>query len=173
MRWVPEIWNVFTPLIARFMGPTWGPSGADRTQVGPMLAPWSLLSGTIFLDSGNISLNCGCTHRLHYLFHSHPPFFFAIRTLTPFYKNQYKCSANVDLNWFFSRISTSHNKFVLYILSDLSELINPNTLSYWISVQIVIRKCGYSYTGLAIYSERSWSVGILVSQEADAVWTLI
>ena len=26
-------------LIARFMGPTWGPSGADRTQEGPMLAP--------------------------------------------------------------------------------------------------------------------------------------
>ena len=25
--------------IARFMGTTWGPSGADRTQVGPMLAP--------------------------------------------------------------------------------------------------------------------------------------
>ena len=32
-------------LIARFMGPTWGPSGADGTQVGPMLAPWTLLSG--------------------------------------------------------------------------------------------------------------------------------
>ena len=32
-------------LIARFMGPTWGPSGTDRTQVGPMLAPWTLLSG--------------------------------------------------------------------------------------------------------------------------------
>ena len=31
--------------IARFMGPTWGPSGADRIQVGPMLAPWTLLSG--------------------------------------------------------------------------------------------------------------------------------
>ena len=26
-------------------GPKWGPSGADRTQVGPMLAPWTLLSG--------------------------------------------------------------------------------------------------------------------------------
>ena len=25
-----------SPLIARFMGPTWGPSGADRTQVDPM-----------------------------------------------------------------------------------------------------------------------------------------
>ena len=31
-------------LIARFMGPTWGPSGAERTQVGPMQAPWTLLS---------------------------------------------------------------------------------------------------------------------------------
>ena len=31
--------------IAKFMGPTWGPPGADRTQVGPMLAPWNLLSG--------------------------------------------------------------------------------------------------------------------------------
>ena len=35
-----------TPRIARFMGQPWGPSGADRTQVGPMLAPWTLLSGT-------------------------------------------------------------------------------------------------------------------------------
>ena len=35
-----------TPLIARFIGPTWGPSGADRTQAGPMLAPWTLLSET-------------------------------------------------------------------------------------------------------------------------------
>ena len=28
---------------------SWGPSGADRTQVGPMLAPWTLLSGFILL----------------------------------------------------------------------------------------------------------------------------
>ena len=27
--------------------PTWGPSGADRTQVGPILGPWTLLSGVI------------------------------------------------------------------------------------------------------------------------------
>ena len=32
-------------LIASLMGPTWGPPGADTTQVGPMLAPWTLLSG--------------------------------------------------------------------------------------------------------------------------------
>ena len=31
------------------MWPTWGPSGADRTQVGPMLAPWTLLSGFVTL----------------------------------------------------------------------------------------------------------------------------
>ena len=40
-----SLWYLLCPtrdkgraLIARFMGPTWGPSGADRTQVGPMLA---------------------------------------------------------------------------------------------------------------------------------------
>ena len=35
-------------LIARFVGPTWGASGADRTQMGPMLAPWTLLCGYIW-----------------------------------------------------------------------------------------------------------------------------
>ena len=40
----PRVQNKFhqhlnPPLIAMFMGPTWGPPGADRTQVGPMLAP--------------------------------------------------------------------------------------------------------------------------------------
>ena len=34
--------NLNPTLIARFMGPTWDPSGTDRTQVGPMLAPWYL-----------------------------------------------------------------------------------------------------------------------------------
>ena len=29
---------------ARFMGPTWGPPGSYRPQMGPMLAPWTLLS---------------------------------------------------------------------------------------------------------------------------------
>ena len=37
-------------LIGRFIGPAWGPSGADRTQVGPMLAPWTLLSGGVIND---------------------------------------------------------------------------------------------------------------------------
>ena len=46
-------WNIgisvhINILIARFMGQTWGPSGADRTQVGPMFIPWTLLSGYLF-----------------------------------------------------------------------------------------------------------------------------
>ena len=46
-RWHVVIWSLgekfntilINTMIARFMGPTWGPSGADRTQVGPMFAP--------------------------------------------------------------------------------------------------------------------------------------
>ena len=31
--------------IAKFMGPIWGPPGSCRPQMGPLLAPWTLLSG--------------------------------------------------------------------------------------------------------------------------------
>ena len=44
-----------TSPIARFMWPTWGPSGADRTQVGPMLTPWTLLSGFIYVLCKNMN----------------------------------------------------------------------------------------------------------------------
>ena len=39
--------------IAKFMGPTWGPPGSCRSQMGPMLAPWTLLSeqGSFFSHS--------------------------------------------------------------------------------------------------------------------------
>ena len=33
--------------IAKFMGLRWDPPGADRTQVGAMLAPWILLPENI------------------------------------------------------------------------------------------------------------------------------
>ena len=36
-----------SPQIARIMRHTLGPPGADSTQVGPMLAPWTLLSGSL------------------------------------------------------------------------------------------------------------------------------
>ena len=34
-----------TTHIAKFTGPTWGPPGYCRPQMGPMLAAWTLLSG--------------------------------------------------------------------------------------------------------------------------------
>ena len=40
------IWNQ----IARFMGPTCGTPGSYRPQMGPMLAPWSLLSANICIS---------------------------------------------------------------------------------------------------------------------------
>ena len=49
-------------LIARFMRPTWGPPGANRTQAGPMLVPWTLLSGII---NRRLSVGqCTCTNQL-------------------------------------------------------------------------------------------------------------
>ena len=49
------------PLIARFMGPTRGPFRADRTPVGPMLAPWTLLSGPFIIQTSGI---CYCWQNL-------------------------------------------------------------------------------------------------------------
>ena len=47
--WFWLVARILLSLIARFMGPTWGPSGDDRTQGGSMLAPSTLLSG-VFLE---------------------------------------------------------------------------------------------------------------------------
>ena len=43
------------------MGPTWGPAGAVRIQVGDMLAAWTLLSETA-LDFNMISVNQAWDH---------------------------------------------------------------------------------------------------------------
>ena len=52
------------PLIVRFMGSTWGPSGADRTQVGPMLATWTLFYGYTLL--------CNIDHPNWFVWHIYP-----------------------------------------------------------------------------------------------------
>ena len=44
-NWLKYELNWATSQIAKFMGPTWGPPESCRPQVGPMLAPWTLLSG--------------------------------------------------------------------------------------------------------------------------------
>ena len=63
--WMGDWWvHPEHPLIARFVGPTWGPSGAGRTQVGPMLAPGTLLSGSLFRRQGS---RWRCARRLPHL----------------------------------------------------------------------------------------------------------
>ena len=48
--------------IAKFMGPTWGPPRSSRPQVGPMLAPWTLLSGYICLPHNIDVILCVFIH---------------------------------------------------------------------------------------------------------------
>ena len=50
INWSHHLHLVQSILISRFMGPIWVPSVTDRTQVGPMLAPWTLLSGVHFIN---------------------------------------------------------------------------------------------------------------------------
>ena len=45
------------PQIARFMGSTWDPPGSCRPQMGPMLAPWTLLSGSLHTESSTNELS--------------------------------------------------------------------------------------------------------------------
>ena len=48
-------WRV--PQIERFLGPTWGPPGSCRPQMGPKLAPLILLSG-----SSSVPFQCRIRH---------------------------------------------------------------------------------------------------------------
>ena len=65
------------------MGPTWGPPGSCRPQMGPMLAPWTLLSGLLHPDGGHqgshkahqaeyscgLSIYCPVSHKQQYRQH--------------------------------------------------------------------------------------------------------
>ena len=43
------LWVKSVTQIVKFMGPTWGPPGSCRPQMGPILATWTLLSGMYVL----------------------------------------------------------------------------------------------------------------------------
>ena len=44
-KWCCQLSEFSWSQIAKFMGPTWGPPGSCRPQMGPVLAPWTLLWG--------------------------------------------------------------------------------------------------------------------------------
>ena len=51
--------SLMSSQITRFMGPTWGPPGSCRPQMGPILAPWTLLSGIFSLDHSMLTVHKG------------------------------------------------------------------------------------------------------------------
>ena len=59
---VPPLFALRTSQIAKFMGPTWGPPGSCRPQMGPMLAPWTLLSGVLLMPAGYELSTPVCLH---------------------------------------------------------------------------------------------------------------
>ena len=67
--------------IARFTWRTWGPPGSCRPQVGPMLAPWTLLSG--FSHSSIFALELFGLFRLCLLFW---PYYTPL--VTPWWRHQ-------------------------------------------------------------------------------------
>ena len=52
------LWHLILPQIAKFMGLTWGPPGSCRPRMGPMMAPWTLLSGSFHFMWMQIILWC-------------------------------------------------------------------------------------------------------------------
>ena len=126
---------IITPtLIARFMGPAWVPSGADRTQVGPMLAPWTLLSGN------DISLKLGNIPMVQYQWTNIFPFHFhrswqSFYCWLIFYSNQEgvvkNCSESHELNCCLTLI----NQRYFYITDQIiSHMFMPNNIWQQISM---------------------------------------
>ena len=76
--------GVLHTLKAKFLGPTWGPSVANRTQVGSMLAPWTLLSEYMQLSSmgvciGSHVIQYTCIHDLcSWLFLLHSQYYWLL-----------------------------------------------------------------------------------------------
>ena len=81
--------NVVITLIARFMEPTWGPSGADRTQVGFMLAVWTLISG-------NTVSNCVIVSKAHGKYQMNNRIMFSVYRpgVTQFNPFKHECNAH-------------------------------------------------------------------------------
>ena len=123
-------------LIARFMGATWDPSGADRTQVGPMLAHELCYLGMVeinmlwFLTWVSMSVTCLISHmsfHVCYLFD---------------FSHEFPCRLPV---WFLTWVSMSvtclisHMSFHVCYLFDFSHefpCLLPVWFLTWVSMSV-------------------------------------
>ena len=115
------------PQITKFMGPTWGPPGSCRPQMGPMLAPWTLLSGTLHhqecwltsISQGLYSLSCRTSYRkISWSLKAVRLYFQSLWNLTNYsapshYLNQWWGSVNWDLRNKFQRNLTRHSNIFI------------------------------------------------------------
>ena len=62
--WWTKSLSIIRYQIAKFMGPTWGPPGSCRPQMGPMLAPWTLLPGVCLSGFVSIISNAYLEHAI-------------------------------------------------------------------------------------------------------------
>ena len=53
--WGTPVLSANVSQISKFMGPTWGPPGSCRPQMGPILAPWTLLSGVSLTGASDVN----------------------------------------------------------------------------------------------------------------------
>ena len=83
--------------IPRFIGPTCGPSRANRTQVGPMLAPWTLLPGMLHALILDIALPASQLWRVLHVCWSCPKYFMRLRRFLYVQNGHHSADYSLDL----------------------------------------------------------------------------
>ena len=91
------------------MRPTWGPPGADRSQVGPVLAPWTLLSGVITNVFGSLLM---------------------IRNITAMKRNCRQVDTKFDITWILTISVATRDEHVVSMTMFQYE---TTMLLYWLS----------------------------------------
>ena len=114
-----SIWSQIT----NFMGSTWDPPGSCRPQMGPMLAPWTLLSG-LSMGPENVSeKNHDGSRRSHPLQNPNKTLQILPRIHTSWWRHQIE---TFPCNWSFVRGTTGHRWITLTKNSDAE-------FSFWTS----------------------------------------
>ena len=123
ITWKNEIilnWSESIPIqMAKFMGPTWGPPGSCRPQMGPMFAPWTWLSGK----------SCCMNHHLNLSndFYRQAPYYSQRSAYSDYWlfvarqhhiKLQSKCTRASPVVWFvYQAVNVSQCIYILHFLN--------------------------------------------------------
>ena len=122
------------------MGPTWGPHGSCRPQMGPMLAPWTLLSGIFILIAVNeiphSNVRRNWNHNITHLVHTNLHY---ITTADEEHSVQalvYKCfsTCNINPNW---------RDAGLYIIIDMDVFCPKHALHISVATQFTFQQFIY------------------------------